>query len=170
MRGDFLQKRGYTLTEVMVAVALSVLIAAGAFSLFSAMFSYWKGVNYRVQADSDINMTMSRLVYGMPEAPGLRNVVGDTASLTTMANNSGWTLNYSTPASDDTFEQRSLVWSRADKTLTFNPGAVVVGQDIVEATASIDRNLFLITLRLERSEGRYTVRRELETEILFRNF
>ena len=60
---------GFTIVEVLVASAVSLTVAAVTLTAFIYILQSWHGVELRMQADRDMNIAMSRMVYGMEELP-----------------------------------------------------------------------------------------------------
>lgn len=158
-------RRGYTLTEVLLASSISVTVVAITMGLYLGIFKSWRGIEQRMQADRDVNIAMSRLVYGMGDRSGLR-----TASKVTIATNTpsgGWTLTYATGT--DVPQTNSVVYSSTAKTLVFNPGSQILGRDISAALINVQANSLIVTLRVSRVEGTLRVQREIGSRIFWRN-
>jgi hypothetical protein len=154
---------GYTVTELLIASALSLLVLAITLSVFSGTSRSWRGIELRMQADHDVNMAMSRMVYGVGDRLGLRSAAGVT--LTT--NSTGWTMSYRTGGMVP--QTNSFTYSTSTKNLVFNPGLQIVGRDLSLARAIAGSGSLVVTLRVDRVAGMLNVRREIGTEISFRN-
>lgn len=159
-------RSGYTLPEVLVAAALALVVAGTAMGLFISTISSWNGVNLRMGADSDVNIAMSRMVYGMNGRFGLRCAASESVTIIADGSN-GWTMQYSTGG--DAPQNNSFTYSADDRTLVFNPGAMVVGRNISLATVARQDDGLVITLRMDKTNGRQDARREIVSAISFRN-
>lgn len=158
--------KGFTLVEVMVASAISTMVLLSLVTFFISTYSYWNGVNLRMEADSDANIAMSRMVYGMGDRLGLR-----TAKEVNKTNdgNGGWTVTYTTGG--DTPQANSFVYSSAEQSIIFNPGddEQIAGRDIVSADFTVDNKLLTLTLCVEKEQGKLKASREINTKVHFRN-
>jgi type II secretory pathway pseudopilin PulG len=154
---------GYTLIEVTMASAISLMVLGASIGLFLGVQRSWSETNLRVGVDSDVNLALSRMVYGMGASLGLRCA----SQATCTAQGSDWTLAYRTGG--DTAQNNSFVYSAADRTLVFNPGGQTICRDLTFARVYVQGGGLVVTLRVERVEGRFSARRELGTEIAFRN-
>lgn len=160
-------RNGFTLVEVMIASAISTLVVFGLFAFFISTYTYWHGVNMRMEADSDANIAMSRMVYGMGDRLGLRNA---KEASKTDDGKGGWTLNYVTGGDEP--QANSFTYSKKNLSLVFNPGNKVAGRDISKALATVDGNTKAVTLELcveKKENGKLKASREIDTKISFRN-
>ena len=157
--------RGYTLTEVLLASSISLTVVAITMGIYIGIFKSWRGIEQRMQADRDVNIAMSRMVYGMGDRSGLR-----TASNVTIVTNTpsgGWTLTYGTGS--EVPQTNSIVYSSTAKTLVFNPGSQLLGRDISAAILNVQAHSLIVTLRVNRVEGTLQVQREIGSRIFWRN-
>lgn len=154
---------GFTYTEVLVASSITVTVLVATLGIYINVFRSWRGIELRMQADRDVNIAMSRLVYGMGDRRGLR--AANDITLTT--NSSGWTVTY--PAGVSAPQTNSIVYSSTAKTLVFNPGSQILGRNINFAQVIPQARSLVVTLRVERVDGTLQARREIGTEIYWRN-
>ncbi len=188
VQSSHLKRDGFTLVEVIVASAISSMILIGLISFFISTHSYWYGVNSRMDADSDVNIALSRMVYGMGDRLGLRTI---SKVKTFNESNAGWTLTYLTGGEDPPLpgnpppQENSFVYSVEDRSLIFNPGddEQIVGRDIAEAKLTVngktitsvkmitDAGMITVQLRVEKNNKRekLAASREIGTTIHFRN-
>lgn len=161
---DFLRTcGGFTLAEVLIASSVSMMVMAVAMGVYIGVFKAWRGIEQRMQADRDVNIAMSRIVYGMGDRRGIRAARG--VALT--SNNVDWTISYGTGVT--TPHSNSITYSAAAKTLVFNPGEQILGRDISSARVYLQPHSLVVTLRVDRVEGTLQVKREIGTEIFWRN-
>jgi len=159
---------GFTLPELMVASAVSVLLAAGIIGLFVSTLYYWYEVSFRIKADSDVNIAMNRMVYGMGDRFGLRAASASSNGVQIVAvNGGGWTVTYNTGG--DTPQTNSFTFSPTARTLVFNPGSQIAGSDIAAAQVVRTNSTLVISLRVEKVEGRLTASRQIGTTVSLRN-
>jgi prepilin-type N-terminal cleavage/methylation domain-containing protein len=154
---------GFTLTEVLVASSVSLTVLVATLGVYINVFKSWRGIELRSQADRDVNIAMSRLVYGVGERRGLR--CANDVTMTT--NSSGWTITY--PAGVSSPQTNSIVYSSTAKTLVLNPGSQVLGRNILYAKVIPQTRSLVVTLRVDRVDGMLQARREIGTEIFWRN-
>jgi len=156
-------RKGFSLVEVLCATAIALLVLGGALGVYINMVRNWHAVNFRMGADREVNNAMSRMVYGMGDRFGLRAATGVT--LTTSGG--GWTVTYETAAAPP--QVNSFTYSAATSNLVFNPGARIAGRDISFARVVPRAQSLVVTLRVDRVSGRLHARREVGTEISWRN-
>ena len=155
--------RGFTVMELLVASAVSLTVLTVTLMVFVNLLRSWKGIEQRMKADSDVNIAMSRMVYGMNDRLGLRSA----AIVTLTTNSANWTLSYTTGGS--TPQSNSFAYSVSSSNLVFNPGSLVAGRNISYAKVIAGTQSLVVTLRVDRADGVLKVRREIGTEISFRN-
>ena len=154
---------GFTLTEVLIASAVSLTVVAATLGIYINIFKAWRGIDQRMQADRDVNIALSRMVYGMGDRRGIRAA----QDVTLTSNTVGWTVSY--PTGVTTPQTNSITYSAANKTLVFNPGAQILGTNISSALVCVQPRSLVVTLRVDRVAGTLNVRREIGTEIFWRN-
>jgi|GEM_PF-1474924 len=164
---ELTNRKGFTMVEVMVASAISTMVLLGVITFFSSTYSYWYGVNLRADADSDVNIAMSRMVYGMGDRFGLRAAAKESVQIIPEAGD-GWTVKYDTGGA--TPQENSFTYSEADQTIVFNPGSLSVGRDIGHAEISkIGMDKLEVTLRVDKERGKLKASRAIKTTVHFRN-
>ncbi len=154
---------GFTLMELVVASATSLTVMSVTLLVFVNLLRSWNGIELRMQADRDVNMAMSRIVYGMGDRYGLR--AASNVSLT--SNTGGWTLSYNTGGT--TPQTNSFTYSSSTSNLVFNPGSKLAGKNLSYALAVAGVQSLVVTLRVDRASSAAKVRREIGTEIFYRN-
>ena len=86
---DYSSRTGFTLTELMFAVALFGLVVSGTLGVYIMCRQMWHATSLSMQAHREGGLAVSRLIYGMGSNNGLRAV----STITSNANS--WT--FSTP-------------------------------------------------------------------------
>jgi prepilin-type N-terminal cleavage/methylation domain-containing protein len=158
--------RGFTLTEVLLASSISLMVVAMTTGIFISVFKSWRGIDQRMQADRDVNRAMSRMVYGVGDRRGIRTAA--TVSIATNTPSGGWTLTYGV---DMTVPQtNSIVYSPTAKTLVFNPGSQVLANDLSFASINVQLHSLVVTWRVDRVSGTFRVQREISSQIAWRNW
>ena len=170
-QSSFSGRSGFTLVEVMIASAISMLVMLGLITFFTSTYAYWHDVNLRMEADSDANIAMSRMVYGMGDRLGLRTAKEVVYSeVKTGGKVSEWTLNYVTGG--ETPQANSFIYSAAGRSLLLKSGAKqqIAGRDIGQAKVTVDAKMLTLQLSVEKKEqGKLKASRQIETKVHFRN-
>lgn len=161
-----LRRGGFTLVELMFTSAISLLVVGGVIALLVSTLSYWNDVGLRMDADSDANIALSRMVYGMDGRTGLRTAGGNSVKIVPGAGGA-WTLSYSTGGASP--KNHSFVYSPVQRTLISNPGSKLAGRDIKTAQVVRQGSSVFVTLCVEKKKGKVVASREIATRIAFRN-
>lgn len=156
---------GFTIPEVVVAASISIVIVAGTLGSYITVLQTWRYISMRMLADREVNLAMTRLVYGSEGRRGMRSARGVTLDGN---KNGNWTVSYSIGTAVPP-EENSITYSKSDRTLTFNPGNIILLRNISLAEAEVSERLLTVKLQVERSRGGRTVRREIETRVTWRN-
>jgi len=154
---------GFTLTELLVASSVSVTVVTVTLSVYIGIFKSWRAMDQRMQADRDVNLAVSHMIYGVDSRRGLRAA----REVTLDEGNGGWTLTYRTGGAVS--QTNSFTYSSAARTLVFNPGAKVIGRDFSLAQVNMQSHALSITMRVDRVDGSLQVCREIGTQISWRN-
>jgi type II secretory pathway pseudopilin PulG len=156
---------GFTLVETLVALALSVLVLAGAWSVFLTCLRWWSNSNLFMRASDANNQVIERLVYGSAGQGGLREA--DGVSVVTGTN--GWTLTYRDTRSAT---NQSYQYNRAKGTLVYSPGGVVIGSNLTFASAATNLTASGVSLRVDLclAERNACYSNSLSTFVQFRNY
>lgn len=157
------RRNGFTVVELLVASALTLLIVGGAFGVFIQSMRFWRGINCRMEADREANLALSRLVYGVGDRQGLRAA----ATVAVQRNGGDWTTTYWTAS--DPPQTNSFTYTADASNLVFNPGGITVAREVSFASVVQDAHVLVVTVRVDRVEGALHARRELETKVYWRN-
>ena len=161
----------FTMVEVMIASSISMLVMVGLITFFISTYAYWHNVNLRMEADSDANIAMSRMVYGMGDRLGLRTAKEvNYTEVKKSGKVAEWTLNYVTGGG--TPQANSFVYSVVGRSLILKSGAKqqIAGRDIGQATVAISNKILTLELCVEKKEqGKVKASRKIDTKIHFRN-
>jgi len=161
----FQRQRGFTLTEVLFAASISMTIVALTMGIYIGVFKSWLGLEQRMDADREVNIALSRMVYGMGDRRGIRSA--STVNVVTNTPSGGWTLTYGVAL--EVPQTNTIIYSPASKTLRFNPGSLMLGTNISLATLNLQGSSMIVTLRVDRVKGTLSTRREVGTRISWRN-
>lgn len=160
-------RAGYTLTEVLVASAISTLIVAAGLSVYLSVGQAWRGLRQRMEADQDINRVASALVYGVEGRRGLRAASARTNDTTLVKQGRNWTLTYATKGPNA--EVNKFVYTDNDKKLVFTPGDKVVATGVEVKQINRQANALDFSLSVKRSDGKRDFERTVKSGVMFRN-
>lgn len=90
-----MNKRGYTLVEVMLATGIGSLVLAGSVGVYLACYRSWYAADAAMEAAHQANLVVQRMVYGPFGSNGLRSAIATNVVTTTGSN--GWTVTYCAP-------------------------------------------------------------------------
>lgn len=171
------RKGGFTLTEIMMAVAIFGLLSLGMFGnvmMHQRSFLYNRASNANIQ---DSSLALQRVVYGDANHWGLRTASrsGTTVGFTglTGANGSlGWQAEYrhnipvhaNTPPHLANPEQ-TLTYNPVSQTLTLN--STVIANNVVDASFTF--NGTVVTLALQTENETFGLQSLVETRCTLRN-
>lgn len=154
---------GFTLAEVIFASAISVIALTGASSLYIYVLRSWHGIENRIEIDSDLNIAVSRMIYGVKDQQGIRAARGVSLN----PEDNGWTLWYVTGTVST--QSNSISYSKSDKTMILNPGNYNMGRNISDAEITVLPNHIELKLEAEKGTGALKAKRNIATQIYWRN-
>lgn len=161
------RRDGFTLTELMFAATISVVVLAAGTGAYIYILRSWHGIQQRIDADTDLNMAISRMVYGMGQQRGLRTAQG----VSLRSSDDGWTLWYKVGSA--AASSNSIAYSTSDQTLILNPGALTLGRGIAGAEITVDPSVYPrwleVKLEADRHKAGMHVKRDITTTIYWRN-
>ena len=167
-RRDHPGRGGFTLIETVLASAMTTVVMASAWGLFLTYQAAHHDLGARVDATRMASMALSRMVYGVGSTNiGLRaakNVVRTT-------NADGWEL-----AVEDGAGRAAGVFSyvASESNLCYAPpggtGAVGFARSIAAASAKIQTNQVVLSVRVDLRRGRFSASQQLDTAVRFRNW
>lgn len=157
-------RKGYTLTEVLVASAISGIVLTLAFMVYGNSVRVWRGFEMRASADNTLNLALNNMVYGVDSNLGLR--AADSRNTTITASSNSWKIDYETgyPVQNSSFE-----WSKTTKQVVFKPGNKTIATDVAASTVSKIGAALTITMRVEKTKNKIKAVREASTVVYLRN-
>ncbi len=163
--------RGFTMTEIMVAMGISSIVIVGAALTFSmGMRSYSQAVA-ETDASNRTNIALLRTAYGLNGNCGLRAAF---SPITALSNSDGWSITFNAPSTtSDEIQTSHMRYNKTTKTIELQSGEdsswYVIGKHIVDsriATASIG---IQIMVRAQSVVGNKSTVNEKTSIITFRN-
>jgi prepilin-type N-terminal cleavage/methylation domain-containing protein len=82
MKNTRKKPNGFTLTEVLIASAISLTVMGVTLAVYGDLMRSWRGVELRMDADREVNLALSHVVYGMDGRPGLRAASASSVTVT----------------------------------------------------------------------------------------
>lgn len=166
---------GFTMTEVMIAVAISVVFFTMAIGFFISTFKYWGIVDQRMSAEQEANLILGRMIYGSNNLRGLRAANGYKVK----TQSSGWTLTYGVGGGEMSGNTNTIVYNKNAGTLVLNPGSHTIGRNVADSSVKIEDEGNAITVAVEvetqlgaakfRQDQFHPLRRTAETTVVKRN-
>jgi len=155
---------GFTLMELLIATSLIALIVAAAVTVSITQRNLADATALRMEADHDLNMAISRFVYGSGLRRGIRSA--SSASLTSAGRD--WTLTY-VAGSTGNQQTNQFRFQASRSNILFNPGGIVIGENISSSQVAIAGANVTVTMRVDRARGRHTAFRAGGTTLRMRN-
>ena len=87
------RQSGFSLSELMISIFIVMLILAGTLVAYTTHQRSWHIASLRMQTSMDASNALERLVYGVGNNSGLREVEADTVSYASWPNGI-WLLSY----------------------------------------------------------------------------
>jgi prepilin-type N-terminal cleavage/methylation domain-containing protein len=167
------KKRGFTLSEIMMAVAIFSLIAGGAAAAFSIGIRTWRTTSASMDASCRTSTTLARIAYGVGGECGLRAAF---SPVTASMDEEGWALIYTVPkgtAGTET-QEHQLRYRYATETIEFNsesaPGTwTVIGRNISSSTIRATTEGVTVMVESHATAGNCSTRNAMTSAITFRN-
>ncbi len=163
------RRPGFTLTEVMIALSISMLAMTAALALISFYSRAWRMASVQTEAKEQASMAISRIVYGVsPERGGLRSASAMTISEDSETGD--WIVRYSdwngVPAGRVVYlaNQQRLV-----HTLANGSHPIEIGRNVSHAMANLSTSALDLELEVGVARGQFQASQTLATTIRWRN-
>ena len=157
-------KNGFTLIELMIAVAIFGLVMSGAIGVYIMSQKMWVATSLSMQANRDGNLAMSRLIYGTGSNSGLRAA----AAIDITSNAHGWCLAYSNKFDG----AKALVFNQQASNIYWLDGvnqSSRICDHVSSAVVLTNAVGVYIQLGLRRQSGRFQATNQISTFVLLRN-
>ena len=171
-QGSGRNQAGFTLTELMMAIAVFGLLMAGATGTFSIGVRTWRTSAAGMDASCQASTVLSRIAYGVGDRCGLRAAF---APITAASDDSGWTITYSVPAgtSGTAREEDRLRYDSGTQTIAHQGGSNgvwnVIGKNVLASTISATSADVTVMIRSTAIVGNCGTVNEKTSAITFRN-
>ncbi len=163
---------GFSLSELMVSIAISGIVLAGAGITFSMGIKAYRSTTAHIDASSESSTSLFRVTRGMGDDSGLRAAI---VPVTTSSDSSGWNITFRVPkgiAGTDT-QINKLRYNSDLKTISFlngtNDSWNVIGKNIIESSIVASKYNIRVMVRAKSVVGNKTTINEMTSTIAFRN-
>jgi len=157
-------KKGFTLIEMMIAVAIFGLVMSGAIGVYIMSQKMWGATSLSMQTNRDCNLAMSRLIYGTGSNSGLRAA----AAITITSNANGWHV-----ACSNKFDgAKAIDFNKQASNIYWVDGvnqSSRICEHVSSAVVSTNASGVYIRLGLLRQSGRFSATNQISTFVLLRN-
>lgn len=156
------RRGGFTLTESLLAIAFTAAMATSGLTLYLMYQRVWQSVKLQIEADRRATLALNRMLYGVGNRKGLRSARGSSVTLENASG--GWNLSYVGFAN----QTNRIEFRSAPATLTLQPGNILLGTNIVQASAAVTYLEAELMVRSGIAEGRFTATNEVRTLVRWR--
>ncbi len=152
------RRRGFTLPEILIASSIMILLSTGVITFYVMLKKSWLKTTVAMTASLKATSAIEWMVHGKNPVMGLREAIGDTASVTNSA--SGWTLYFNT--------NRWVRYSNVSQTLTESAGSTLCG-NVINSSCTVSYAGTAISFDVAEGYGPYRVTNRFMTYVNFRN-
>ena len=164
------KRRGFTMAEMMIALAIMSLIFAGAVPTYIMCLRTWTQGSVDIQAAQECSFALARIVYGVGAQYGLRSAVASSVT-GVPATSQVWTVTYT----DIAGWTNSFSYNGTNDYLTYvnvdTPAGANIGKNIIAASVTNMPSSLGITISITccAVDGRYVSTNTMTTSIRWRN-
>jgi len=167
----FSLKRGFTMTEIMVAMGISSIVITGSALTFSMGMRSYRHAVAEIDASNRTNMALLRAAYGLNGNCGLRAAF---APITAVRNSDGWSVTFNAPSTtSDEIQTSQMRYKKATQTIELKSGDDgewnIIGKHIVASYISTASFGIQIMVRAQSVTGDKKTVNQKTTVIIFRN-
>lgn len=159
---------GFTLTEVVFAVGIFVLVSTALIGVYISCNRVWYRTDVNMRAMRQANFPLQKMVYGLGPADGLLSAVGTNVSV--VSSGTFWQVWYSTIDGN----RYRFYYDRPAGTISSTDSATsnttIIGRDIVDSAITLSTNRG-ISIRVTAGvlDGRFSATNAVATYVKFRN-
>lgn len=159
---DSVSRSGFTMTELMIAVALFGMVVAGTISVYAMCNKLWHATSLRMQTVHESSMALSHMIFGSDTNSGLRS-----ASMITNINLSGgsWLMTVYNGSGGS----QPIYYNCPQKILS-NANSIICN-DVLTSSVTINatNGTVRIQLTVEKHNGMFVASNTLSTLVKMRN-
>lgn len=149
---------GFTLVELMMASAISILVAMGIFSMYVLNQNAWSITTLTINSSSEASRAIGKIVYGYGTGESLR--MAKDGDVTYTPSGSDWTVAYESGT-------RWIQYVDASNQIV-NHNGDILAENVIATAAVIDGGLQL-TVTVNATGGGKTANSTMTSFIRFRN-
>ncbi len=159
MKSDTYKTNGFTIVEVMISQVLFAITLAAACAFYLAASSSWRIAELEMGTSYDAGYAMERIVHGVLPNSSLRAAKAVSYDGTDIL----WTLTI------DGGMVSTLTYDQDLQTLTYNPGGVVICENVEAASATIENNGVTLSITVNQTRGKWDRTKTMTTFVALRN-
>jgi len=165
------QKKGFTVVELMVGSAISIIALTIGIVAFNFFLSGWRSTNVKISTSSEASYVLSRLVFGGAGETGLKEAYRDEVVISRTTAPKSWTIVYNDAGNWYRWEESTEIIDD-DNGLVIGEG--VVDSELTEitdstATSGASPIGLDIMVNVERTIGGLLSTNSMTTAVGFRN-
>lgn len=164
-----MKKRGFTVTEIMLATSIFGMVMAGTLSVFFVANRSWFSGDIQMRCAREADMILQRMTYGGVGVNGLRSAIFTNVAVGVTG--AQWSVTYNTPDGgiyNFAYDPSAHVIRYSDLVLSNNP-AVTIGENVRTSTVSVITNGLDIMVQVGLVDGRFAATNTMTTYIRYRN-
>ena len=163
---------GFTLTEIMVTIAIFTTVIAGASVTFIMGLRAYQCSAGETDAANAASLAIARIAYGTGDNCGLRAAFAPVSAL---SGNNGWRISFNVPSgpSGDAIQVSTIRYDKSNKIIQYRPTTsaewTTIGKNIIDSTIRTGSKSISITVKAIAIIGDNRITNTKTTTIAFRN-
>jgi prepilin-type N-terminal cleavage/methylation domain-containing protein len=155
------RRRGFTLVEIMITMAITTFLVAGMLASFILAYQYWHRTSLEISTTRIGSGCLEKMIYGCGTSMGLRAAIW----VTNQGSATNWIIR-----SSNYYEETWYSLNTTQRTVTFSnaSGRLVIGTNIVASTVTQDTKGLSISLTLQQSDGPFPDGNKFSTYVKIR--
>ena len=161
-------KKGFTLVEVMMAVFVTSLVLAGAFSVYIAGQGSWHVTTLELDTSIEASQALQKMVYGVGNQYGLR--VAEKDSVNVASSNGGWFISYRVPDGiTNRFEYDSLSGIIRHSSHPQSGQWLTIARGVTSSSIARQGPGINVSISYAEERGQFAASNTMRTFVAFRN-
>ena len=167
------RRHGFTLSEILVSMAISTIVMTGASITFSMGVHAYRNSAANMDASAQCSTSLFRITRGIGNSCGLRAAI--IPVYTSSSDDGGWDITFKVPsglAGNDT-QVNKLRYDKDTKTILFQDGSdgdwSVIGKNISNSTITATKDSASFMIQAQSVIGNKTTTNEMRSTVAFRN-
>ncbi len=156
------RQRGFTMTEVMVALAIFALIIIGSVNVFIMGLRLWQTSSMDIDTMREASMGLEQLLYGAnTNSPGLRQAIASDTNTVVTNTAAGWSIRFC--------GTKSFSYARSSRVITNQSGLVLCTNVNQSSVTRVSTNQVNVYVQVTQTQGSMIRSNDLTTSVFFRN-